>query len=94
MPLVVVVKGETALKSAPWECSASSPFSNVDRRAERRGIVGVLPEIARNAQEFLRTRSQAERAVLLGFILPGSTLKEDRVVPIFTPPFDIIHRIA
>ena len=53
-----------------------------------------LLEIARNAQKFFRTRGQQERAVLLGFILPGSTLDRDRVVPVFTPPFDIIHRIA
>ena len=33
-----------------------------------------LLEIARNAQEFFRTHGQAERAALLGFILPGSAL--------------------
>ena len=53
-----------------------------------------LLELARNAQEFFRTHSEAERAALLGFILPGSTLKDDQVVPAFKPPFDIIHRIA
>ena len=53
-----------------------------------------LLEIARNAQEFYRTHGQAERTALLGFILPGSTLDQDRVVPAFKPPFDIIHRIA
>jgi hypothetical protein len=26
--------------------------------------------------------------------MPGSTLKKDRVVPAFKPPFDSIHRIA
>ncbi len=51
-------------------------------------------ELARNAQEFFRTHGQAERAALLGFILSSSTLDQDRVVPAFKPPFDIIHRIA
>ena len=53
-----------------------------------------LLELARNAQEFYRTHEQAERAALLGFILPASTLDRDRVVPTFKAPFDIIHRIA
>ena len=53
-----------------------------------------LLELARNAQEFFRTHGQAERAALLSFILAGSALKDDRVVPAFKPPFDIIHRIA
>ena len=26
--------------------------------------------------------------------MPGSALKDDRVIPAFKPPFDIIHRIA
>jgi len=42
-----------------------------------------LLELARNAQEFFRTRSQQGRAALLGFILPGSTLRQDRVVPLY-----------
>ncbi len=53
-----------------------------------------LLEIARNAQEFYRTHRQAERTALLGFILSGSTLKDDQVVSTFKPPFDIIQRIA
>ena len=53
-----------------------------------------LLEIARNAQEFYRTHSQTERAAILGFILPGSTLDRNGVVPAFKPPFDIINRIA
>jgi hypothetical protein len=53
-----------------------------------------LLELARNAQEFFHTHGQAERAALLGFILPGSTLDRDRLVPAYKPPFDIIHRIA
>ncbi len=53
-----------------------------------------LLELARNAQESFRTRSQEARAALLGFILPDSTLQADRVAPAFKPPFDIIHRIA
>jgi hypothetical protein len=51
-------------------------------------------EITRNAQEFYRSRGQAERAALIGFIMPGSTLQSDRVVPALKPPFDIIHRMA
>jgi len=53
-----------------------------------------LVEIARNVSEFYRTQGQAERATLLRFIMPGSALQEDRVVPALKPPFDIIHRIA
>jgi hypothetical protein len=53
-----------------------------------------LLELARNGQELYRTHGQAERAALLAFILPGSTLRDDQVVPAFKPPFDIIHRIA
>jgi DNA invertase Pin-like site-specific DNA recombinase len=53
-----------------------------------------LLEIARNAQEFFRAHSQAERTALLGFILPGSALQDDQVVPSFKPPFDIIHRMV
>jgi hypothetical protein len=53
-----------------------------------------LLEIARNAQEFYLSRGQAERAALLHFVMPGSTLKDEKVVPTFKPPFDIINRIA
>ena len=53
-----------------------------------------LLEIARNAQEFYRSRGQTERTALLGFIMPGSMLKDKLVDPTFKPPFDIIHRIA
>ncbi len=53
-----------------------------------------LLELARNAQEFFRTHGQAERAALLAFVLPGSTLDQDRVIPTFRQPFEIIHRIA
>jgi hypothetical protein len=51
-------------------------------------------ELARNAQTLFRSRGKEERAVLLGFILPGSTLDQDGVVPAFKPPFDLIHRMA
>jgi hypothetical protein len=51
-------------------------------------------EVARNAQTLFRSRGKEERAALLRFILPGSTLDQDGVVPAFKPPFDIIHRIA
>jgi hypothetical protein len=53
-----------------------------------------LPEIARNASRFYQSQGQAERATLLGFILSGSTLKDDQVVPAFKQPFDVIRRIA
>ena len=53
-----------------------------------------LVEVARNASEFYRNQGQAERATLLRFIMPGSTFQNDKVVPAFKPPFDIIHRIA
>jgi hypothetical protein len=53
-----------------------------------------LVELARNASEFYRNQGQAERAALLRFLMPGSSLQGDRVVPAFKPPFDIIHRIA
>jgi hypothetical protein len=35
----------------------------------------------RSAQELSRTHGQEERAALPGFIMPGSTLKDDRLVP-------------
>ena len=38
-------------------------------------------------------RGQAERAALLASSCPAQ-LDQDRVVPAFKPPFDIIHRIA
>ena len=53
-----------------------------------------LLELARNAQKFYRKQGQAERAALLSFIMIGSTLKDDQVVPAFKPPFDTIHRMA
>ena len=53
-----------------------------------------LVELARNASQFYRSQAQAERAVLLRFLMPGSSLQSDRVVPAFKSPFDIIHRIA
>jgi hypothetical protein len=53
-----------------------------------------LLEIARSAQAFYRSRGQTEREALLRFIMSGSALKDDRVIPAFRPPFDIIHRMA
>jgi hypothetical protein len=74
------------------------PLSNVERheKADQNYIEqGIrLLELARNAQEYYRAQGQAERAVLLRFILPGSRLDQDRIIPAFRPPFDIIHRIA
>ena len=43
---------------------------------------------------FFQGQGQDERAALLSFIMHGSTLQDDRVVPDFRPPFDIIHRMA
>jgi site-specific DNA recombinase len=53
-----------------------------------------LVEVARNASEFYRGQGQAERAAMLRFSMPGSSLQGDRVIPTFKPPFDIIYRIA
>ncbi|MCX7031020.1 MAG: hypothetical protein NTU62_13000 [Spirochaetes bacterium] len=53
-----------------------------------------LLEIARNARQFYHSQGQTEQAALLRFIMPGSSLQEDQVVPAFKPPFDIIHRMA
>jgi predicted metal-binding protein/predicted nucleotidyltransferase len=53
-----------------------------------------LLELARYAQKCFRTRGQAERAARPGFILSGSALDGERVIPTFTPQFDLIHRIA
>ncbi len=53
-----------------------------------------LVEVARNASEFYKGQGQAERAALLRFLMPGSSLQGNRLVPAFKPPFDIIHRIA
>jgi len=53
-----------------------------------------LLEIARNASEFYRSKGQAERAAFLQFVMPGSALQNESVVPAFKPPFDIIHRMA
>ena len=50
-----------------------------------------LLELARKAVEFFRTHGQEERAVLLRFILQGSTLRDGKVIAVFTPPFDIIR---
>jgi site-specific DNA recombinase len=65
---------------------------NADQNYIGQGI--RLVEIARNASEFYRSQDKAERAALLRFLMPGSSLQGDRVVPAFKPPFDIIHRIA
>ena len=54
----------------------------------------VLAEIARNVPAFYRSPDQAEWAALSRFLMPGSSLQCDRVVPAFKPLFDIIHRIA
>jgi len=53
-----------------------------------------LLELARNGVEFYRTHDQEERAILLRFILQGSTLQDGKVIPTFNPPFDIIHDLA
>ena len=43
---------------------------------------------------FYRTHGEEERAVLLRFILQGSTLQDGKIIPVFKPPFDIIHGLA
>jgi DNA invertase Pin-like site-specific DNA recombinase len=53
-----------------------------------------LLEIARNASKFYNSQGQVERSALLRFIMPSSALQDDRVVPAFKAPFDIIHRMA
>ena len=53
-----------------------------------------LLELARNAHEFFHTHGQEQRAVLLKFILQGSTLQDGKIKPTFKPPFDIIHGLA
>ena len=53
-----------------------------------------LLELAQNAHEFSRSHGQEEPAILLRFILQGSTLQDGTVVPPFKPPFDIIHGLA
>jgi site-specific DNA recombinase len=53
-----------------------------------------LLEIARDARQFYHSQGQAERAALLRFIMPGSALQNESVVPAFKPLFDIIHRMA
>jgi hypothetical protein len=58
------------------------------------GTMGATTAEMQSAQAFQRRRGQAERAALLGFILFGSTLKDDQVIMAFKPPFDIIHMIA
>jgi hypothetical protein len=51
-------------------------------------------EIARNALEFYKTHGQEDRAKLLQFVLQGSKLEKERVIPVFKPPFDIIHALS
>ena len=51
-------------------------------------------EVAQNASEFYRSQGQTERAALLRFIMPDSSLQGDRVILAFKPAFDIIHRMA
>lgn len=53
-----------------------------------------LLELARDAIEFSRTQGQEERAVLLRFILQGSTLQDDNVVPALIPPSEIIRELV
>jgi hypothetical protein len=65
---------------------------NADRNYIEQGI--KLLEVARNAPEFFRTHGQEERAQLLQFILHGSTLENDTIIPVFRPPFDIINSMA
>jgi hypothetical protein len=83
---------------AQWRAEQAQIRARIERheKADQNYIEqGIrLVEIARNASEFYRTQGQAERAALLHFLMPGSSLQGNRVVPAFKPPFDIIHRIA
>ncbi|MCK4516291.1 MAG: recombinase family protein, partial [Spirochaetaceae bacterium] len=53
-----------------------------------------LLEIARNAAQFYQTQEPTQQAELLGFMMPGSFLEHKNVMPVFKPPFDIIHQMA
>lgn len=53
-----------------------------------------LLEIAMNATNIYRTGDQDQKAELLRFIMPGSLLEHDQIVPIYASPFDIIHQMA
>ena len=83
---------------AQWRAEQAQIRARIERheKADQNTIEqGIhLVEIARNASEFFRSQGQAERAALLRFLMPGSSLQGNRVVPAFKPPFDIIHRIA
>jgi hypothetical protein len=47
------------------------------------GTMGAATAEMQSAQAFQRRRGQAERAALLGFILFGSTLKDDQAIMAF-----------
>ena len=53
-----------------------------------------LLNLAQNASDFYKNRDQETRRALLDFMMSGSTLQDDAVIPVFKPPFDIIHRLA
>jgi site-specific DNA recombinase len=83
---------------AAWREEQAQIRSRIERheKADQNYIEqGIrLLEIARGAQAFYRTHGQAERAALLRFVMPGSALKDEEVVPAFKSPFDIIHSMA
>lgn len=53
-----------------------------------------LLELAEKTAEIYRTRGQEARSELFRFIMPGSILEKDKVIPAFKQPFDIIHQLA
>jgi len=56
---------------------------------------GIKPlEISRNALEFYKAHGQEKRAKLLQFVFQSMKLEKERVIPVFKPPFDIIHALA
>ena len=81
-----------------WRDEQSRILKRIERHQEadenyiEQGI--RLLELAQNAGELSRSRSQADLKVLLDFIMPDSVLEAGTVIPTFKPPFGIIHRLA
>ena len=53
-----------------------------------------LLDLARNALEFFRIYGRDERAILLRYILQGSTFHDGKTVAAFKSPFDIIQGLT
>lgn len=54
----------------------------------------TLLEIAKNAYEYFQKRRKIERATIINFIMPESKLINEKIVPIFKPPFNIIYDMS